>query len=71
MDIVKGILNSFNSGNYTATIQIPGSDKVYLNGIAVSRNIPSEEMISGRSLVIVLFDDFNSKEAVITGVYTQ
>ena len=71
MDVVKGMLNSFNSGNYTATVQISGSDKVYLNGVAVSRNIPPEEMIPGRSLVIVFFDEFNSKEAVITGVYTQ
>ena len=71
MDVVKGILNSFNSGNYTATVQISGSDKVYLNGVSVGRNIPTEEMITGRSLVIVFFDEFNSKEAVITGVYTQ
>jgi hypothetical protein len=71
MDVVKGILNSFNTGNYTATVQISGSDKVYLNGVAVSRNIPAEEMVPGRNLVIVFFDNFNSKEAVITGVYTQ
>jgi len=71
MDVVKGILNSFSVGNYTATVQIPGSDKVYLSGIAVSRDIPAGEMISGRSLVIVFFDDFNSKEAVITGIYTR
>ena len=71
MDIVKGILNSFNAGNCTATVQISGSDKVYLNGVAVSRNIPAEEMIPGRNLVIVFFDEFNSKEAVIVGVYTQ
>ena len=71
MDVVKGILNSFNPGNYTATVQISGSDKVYLNGVAVSRNIPAEEMVPGRNLVIVFFDNFNSKEAVITGVYTQ
>ena len=71
MDVVKGILNSFNTGTYTATLQISGSDKVYLNGVAVSRNIPVEEMVPGRNLVIVFFDNFNSKEAVITGVYTQ
>jgi hypothetical protein len=71
MDVVKGILNGFNTGNYTATVQISGSDKVYLNGVAVSRNIPAEEMVPGRNLVIVFFDNFNSKEAVITGVYTQ
>ena len=71
MDIVKGILNSFNAGNYIATVQISGSDKVYLNSVRVSRNIPPEEMIYGRNLVIVFFDEFNSKEAVVTAVYTQ
>lgn len=71
MDVVKGILNNFNAGDYTATVQISGSDKVYLNSVAVTRNIPSGEMIQGRSLVIVFFDEFNSKEAVITGVYTR
>ncbi|UCD09305.1 MAG: hypothetical protein JSU79_01290 [Dehalococcoidales bacterium] len=71
MDVVKGLLNSFNSGNYTATIQVSGSDKVYLSSVTVSRSIPSGEMIPGRNLVIVFFDDFNSKEAVVTGVYTQ
>lgn len=71
MDVVKGLLNSFNTGDYTATVQISGSDKVYLNDVAVSRNIPPEEMVSGRNLVIVFFDEFNAKEAVITGVYTQ
>ena len=71
MEVIKGTLNSFNSGNYTATVQISGRDRVYLNGVAVSRNIPTGEMVPGRSLVIVFFDEFNSKEAVITGVYTQ
>lgn len=71
MNAVKGILKSFNSGNYTATVQISGSDKVYLDEVPVARNIPSAEMVSGRNLVIVFFDEFNSKEAVVTGVYTQ
>ncbi len=70
MDFVKGTLNSFNSVNYTATVQLSGSDKVYLNCVAVSRNISPDEMVPGRSLVIVFFDEFNSKEAIITGVYT-
>ena len=71
MDVVKGILNSFNSGNYTATIEESGSDKVYLSSVTVSRSIPAGEMIPGRNLGLVFFDDFNSKEAVVTGVYTQ
>ena len=40
MSLRKGILKGFNSGNYTATVQLTGSLKVYLEGIAVARDIP-------------------------------
>ena len=46
MKLKKGRLRSFNSGNYTATVQLAGSYKVYLEDISVARNIPSAEMIS-------------------------
>lgn len=71
MSSKKGILKSFNSGDYTATVQLAGSDKVYLEGIAVARNIPAAEMTTGRKLAIVFFDEYNSNEAVVVAVYTQ
>ena len=37
MSLKKGVLKSFNSGDYTATVQLAGSYKVYLEGIAVAR----------------------------------
>jgi hypothetical protein len=70
MNVRKGILKSFSAGSYTATVQLSGSDKVYLDEIAVVRNIPSGEMVSGRNLVLVFFDEHNSKEAIVMGVYT-
>ena len=70
MSVRKGILKSFDSGNYTATIQLSGSNKVYLEGIAVARNIPSAEMTAGRKVAIVFFDEHNAKEAVVVAVYT-
>ena len=70
MTSVKGILKSFNSGDYTATIQLAGSHKVYLEGITVDRSIPSAEMIAGRKLVVIFFDEHNAKEAVVIAVYT-
>lgn len=70
MRLRKGILKSFNSGDYTATVQLASSYKVYLEGIAVARNIPSSEMATGRKVAVVFFDDHNAKEAVVIAVYT-
>ena len=70
MSIRKGILKSFNGGNYTATIQLAGSLKVYLGEITVARNLPPEEMVAGRKVVVVFFDQHNAREAVVVAVYT-
>jgi len=70
MSLRKGVLKSFNPGDYTATIQLAGSHKVYLEGIAVARNLPAAEMAVGRKVAIIFFDEHNAKEAVVVGVYT-
>jgi len=70
MSLRKGILKSFNSGDYTATVQLAGSHKVYLEGIAVARNLPAVEMALGRKVVVVFFDDNSAREAVVVAVYT-
>ena len=70
MKLRKGILRSFNSGNYTATVQLAGSYKVYLEDIAVARNLPVTEMITGRKVAVIFFDEHNPKEAVVVAVYT-
>ena len=66
----KAVLRSFNSGNYTATVQLVSSFKVYLEDIAVARNLPSAEMVTGRKVAVVFFDEHNPKEAVVLAVYT-
>jgi len=70
MNIRKGVLRNFNSGNYTATIQITSSYKVYLEDVIVARNLPSAEMVTGRKVAVVFFDEHNPKEAVVVAVYT-
>ena len=70
MKLRKAVLKSFNSGNYTATIQLAGSYKAYLEGVAVARNIPAAEMALERKVTVVFFDEFNPKEAVVIAVYT-
>ena len=70
MSLRKAILKSFNSGDYTATVQLAGSQKVYLEGIAVARNLPAAEMALGRKVAVIFFDESNAKDAVVVAVYT-
>ena len=70
MKFKKAELRSFNSGNYTATVRITGSYRVYLEDIAVARNLPAAEMIAGRKIAVLFFDEYNPKEAVIVAVYS-
>ena len=70
MRLRKAILRSFNSGNYTATVQLAGSYKVYLEDIDVARNLPSVEMTLGRKTAVLFFDEHNPKEAVVIAVYS-
>ena len=70
MRLRKAVLRSYNSGNYTATVQLAGSYKVYLEDITVARNLPLAEMIVGRKVAVIFFDEYNPKEAVVLAVYT-
>jgi len=71
MRLRRAVLKSFNSSNYTATIQLVGSYKVYLEDITVARNLPSAEMTAGRKVAVIFFDEHNPKEAVVVAVYTS
>ena len=70
MSLRKGVLKSFHSGDYTAIVRLAGSYKVYLEDVAVARNIPAAEMTVGRKVAVVFFDEHNAKEAVVVAVYT-
>ncbi len=70
MRLRKGILRSFNSGNYTATVQLIGSYKVYLEDITVARNLPTAEMTAGRKVAVIFFDENSPREAVVIAIYT-
>ena len=70
MSVRKGVLKVFNSGNYTATVQLTGSYKVYVEDVAVARNIPAAEMTVGRKVAVIFFDEHNAKEAAVVAVYS-
>jgi hypothetical protein len=69
MSIRKEVLKNFNSGDYTATVQLATSYKVYLEDVAVARNLSAEDMTEGRKVAVIFFDDHNVKEAVVVAVY--
>ena len=68
--IKKGVIRGFDSGTYTATVQIAGSLSVWLEGVPVSRGIPSAEMVVERSCSVIFLDESNPKDAVVAAVYT-
>ena len=70
MNIKKAVLKSFDSGSYTASLQISGSHKAYLEGVTVACNLPAAEMVLGRGVVVAFFDEHNAKEAVVVAVYS-
>ena len=70
MNLKKALLKSFDSGSYIATLQLAGSRKAYLEGVTVARNLPAAEMVLGRRVAVILFDEHNVKDAVVIAVYT-
>ncbi len=70
MRIRRGEVKSFDSGAYTATVQVAGSLSVWLSGVPVARNIASAEMVAGRRCAVLLFDEPNPQDAVVIAVYT-
>jgi hypothetical protein len=69
VNIKQAILKAFNSSNYTATVQLVGSSQAYLENILVARNIPTAELVTGRELAVLFFDDFRASDAVVAAVW--
>jgi hypothetical protein len=69
VEIRKGTVKGFDAGSYTATVQVVGSLSVWLEGVPVARNIPSAEMVAGRTCAILFFDPSNPKDGVVVAVW--
>jgi len=68
--IKRGILKAFDSGTYTASVQIAGSLSVWLDDVPVSRGIPTAEMVAGRNVAVIFLDPGNPADAVVVAVWT-
>ena len=70
MQVRRGVIKAFDSANYTATVQVAGSLSVWLEGVPVSRGLPAAEVVAGRNCALLLFDEGNPGDTVVTAVYT-
>lgn len=70
MRVRRGEIKAFDSGAYTATVQVAGSLSVWLSGVPVARNIAAGEMVVGRRCALIFFDDANPDDGVLIAVYT-
>jgi hypothetical protein len=69
MTIKKAVIIGFDSQTYKAVLQLSGSGKAYLEGIAVARNMAPTEVVSGRNAAVLFYDENTAKDAVVIAVY--
>ena len=70
MALRRATLKIFDSGAYTATIQLPGSLSSWLTDVPVSRAISGAELTAGRYVALAHFDESNPKDCVVVAVWT-
>ena len=70
MNVRKGTVKGFNSGSYTATVQVAGSLAVWLADVPVARNIAPAEMVVGRRCALIFFSESDPRDALVVSVYT-
>lgn len=70
MEMRRGILRSFDSASYKATVEVTGSLATYLSGVPVARNIATAELVAGRKVALLLFDPSNPNDIVLAAVWT-
>lgn len=69
MAVLRGILVSFSSGPFTASVRLDGSAPQTVDNVAVSRAIPSAEMTPGRKVLLDSGDHNNPNDFVVTAVW--
>jgi hypothetical protein len=63
------VLKNFDSDTYKAGVQLAGSITTYFDDVNVARNIPSDEMVTGRSVILAV-PQGNPRDAVVIAAFT-
>ncbi len=67
--IKRGILQSFNSNTYTASVLLLEATSTFLTGIPVSNTMDGTSMLSGTLCAVLFFDEHNAQDAVVIAIF--
>ena len=66
MNIKRGILQSFDSSSYTASVLLFEATSYALTGIAVANHIDGTSAINGALCAVLFFNEHNPQDAIDT-----
>lgn len=67
--IKRGILQSFNSSTYTASVLLPEATSTFLAGVPASTTIDGTSAVPGAYCAVLFFDEHNLQDAAVIAVY--
>ena len=67
--IKRGILQSFNSASYTASVLLLEATSAFLTGVPVSNALDGTSAIVGALCAVLFFDEHNPQDAVVIAVF--
>lgn len=67
--IKRGILQAFNSGNYTASLLLLEATSSFLTGVPVSNAADGTSALPGALCAVLFFDEHNPQDAVVIAVF--
>lgn len=67
--VARGVLSTFDSVNYLATLRLDGSSTVYLSNVSTSWALPSGRMVAGAVVFVALLDEHNPADAMVIAVH--
>lgn len=69
MSSYRGVLVSFDSPTFRATVRLDASPGQSTPNLPVSRAIPAAEMVAGRRILIDMGDGHDAEEMVVMAVW--
>lgn len=69
MAVLRGVVVSFDSTPFTASVRLDGSAPQTVDNVTVSRAIASGEMTAGRKVLVDTGDHNHPSDFVVTAVW--
>lgn len=70
MDVLRGIIQSFDSSTWLASVQLIESAGNYLSNVQVSKALMATDIVVGDYCGVLFHDDLNPADAIIIAVYS-